>query len=163
LAVPLTAEVGAEVAGPEPACANTILEWSQHRFVHGMRLVVESAFLPTEREVEGLDLRVHEVANPVELLLELRFDREVDGHDETSCVGSPPRARPAADGNLAFVCTIDLTGGCDDGAELVTIGGVRMHANGHEALVRVALAAQHDERSGTRAVEGLGNRRVQQL
>src|SRR6476660_7150441 len=61
-----------------------------------------------------------------------------------------------ADENLAFVCTIGLSGGRDDGAELVTIGGVRVHANGHEALLHVALAAQHDERSGARAVECLG-------
>ena len=94
LAVAEAAEIGTEVARPQPLRLHLLLQRREQLPVHRVRLVVHE--LVTEREVDRLDLGLHELADPVELLLELRFGREVPRHG-CSC----PEAARLASGRRA--------------------------------------------------------------
>ena len=77
LPVALAAELGAEVAGPQALVAHLLLEGIDHlaqRVVEGWK-----ALPPHTRSSGSISSRTNAV-HPVELLLELRFGREVPRH-----------------------------------------------------------------------------------
>ena len=74
LAVALSAEFGAEVAGPQALLADLLLQRFDERLAAG------GAVDGHAQMRERLDLLRHEVLDPVELLLELRIGLEIPGH-----------------------------------------------------------------------------------
>lgn len=68
-----------EVAGPEVLFPNPVLEWLDQCLGRLVGLV-ERRHGASKVEVERLDLLLHEPVDPVQFLLELRFDLEIDRH-----------------------------------------------------------------------------------
>ena len=77
LAVAGSAEVGAEMAGPQAAVADLLLEWGDQGLAHGILHVPRVV----DDLIDRLDLVAHEVIDPIELGLELRIGFEVPTHD----------------------------------------------------------------------------------
>ncbi len=94
LAVPGPAEVRAEVAGPQAAIADLLLErWDErltHRVLHVPRVVDDL--------IDRFDLVAHEVVDPIELGLELGVGLKIPTHDGipllTSATASMCAERP---------------------------------------------------------------------
>jgi len=76
LAVARAAEIGPEVARPEPALAHALLERRDQLPPHGILQVVGML----DHEIEGLELITYEGRGPVELGLEVGVGLEAPAH-----------------------------------------------------------------------------------
>ena len=83
LAEALAAEVGRQVGGPQAALLDLLLQ----RLDRALEALLAELL---EDRLDRPDLLAHELAHPVELLLELGLRREVPRHPHTASSGSLP-------------------------------------------------------------------------
>ena len=82
------------MTGPQPAVFHDLLEWTNRFLVERTGLVVDH-FFARECQVEGFNLGLYELTNPIKLFLEVWIDAEI-GHCEFPLVKICLHGRPGS-------------------------------------------------------------------